>query len=298
MGRVIAERTGVCDGNGYQNLGWSGMSQLKCFQRAADSNSAGSCAFLSFAPSYNDGQTGCWCFPENQCENIKSTPDGFGGDWATFSIAEVTAGTGTSAQPADMPTSTPAPTSHDASSNAASASREISGQPGWCERGDRSNIAFGGMSQEQCLAEAMKRQRENNGCPMVSYSSSAGPQHENKFCQCIRHCEEPLVSGSGETWQTLDVPALIGSGSSPSTTTSAAAMQGSSTIITTSIAAPTHDQSGWCTEGDRSNIAFGGMTRELLCGSTNPTSPGWRLSDAFLLSKCRAAEAKQVLPMH
>merc|ERR1712190_465344 len=71
---------------GYQNLGWSGMSKNECVKKAIETNSVGSCAYLSFAPTYNNGQTGCWCFKEEECQNVQAQPAGQDGSWTTWKV--------------------------------------------------------------------------------------------------------------------------------------------------------------------------------------------------------------------
>merc|ERR1712118_140687 len=71
-------RSGVCDSSSYQNLGWSGMTKQQCVDRARESLS---CDYLSYAPSFNNGQTGCFCFAAQHCQNTKFKIDG---QWVTW----------------------------------------------------------------------------------------------------------------------------------------------------------------------------------------------------------------------
>merc|ERR1712232_1041518 len=68
-----------------------GMSQSKCWERSleVEGDSPGSCAFVSFAPTYNNGQTGCWCFVAEECQSVKAKPTAGDGEWTTFTISEV-----------------------------------------------------------------------------------------------------------------------------------------------------------------------------------------------------------------
>merc|ERR1719221_2183930 len=69
------------------------MSKDQCFERAEQTNGDGSCAFLSFAPSFNNGQTGCFCFNAVDCHALKSRPDGQDGDWTTYRMSASSAST-------------------------------------------------------------------------------------------------------------------------------------------------------------------------------------------------------------
>merc|ERR1712113_1293516 len=85
MNNAEAERSGVCAGLGYQNLGWQGMSKNECIDRAIKAKSTGSCAYLSFAPNYMTGQTGCWCFKADECEHVKDASEQ-DSDWKTWKV--------------------------------------------------------------------------------------------------------------------------------------------------------------------------------------------------------------------
>merc|ERR1711879_276950 len=70
-------------------MGEEWLEQADCFERAIESNSGGSCAYLSYSPSFNHRQVGCFCFAADKCKTTKAAPDGQDGQWMTWTIEHV-----------------------------------------------------------------------------------------------------------------------------------------------------------------------------------------------------------------
>jgi len=191
---ALAERAGVCDGSGYQNLGWSGMSKSACFERAVQSNSSGSCAFLSFAPTFNNGQTGCWCFNAGQCQNVQASPDGQDGSWTTWGSLATDAADGS---PISSPT--PAPPS-----NAVSTQRV-----GVCNGAGYQNLGWSGMTQSLCVERAVKANLDGS-CAFLSFAPTFNSGQTGCWCFKADECQSVRATPDGQdgVWTTWRGDAL------------------------------------------------------------------------------------------
>eukprot|EP00929_Paragymnodinium_shiwhaense_P101226 TRINITY_DN6415_c0_g1_i1.p1 TRINITY_DN6415_c0_g1~~TRINITY_DN6415_c0_g1_i1.p1 ORF type:complete len:216 (+),score=26.91 TRINITY_DN6415_c0_g1_i1:86-649(+) len=76
---------GRCDGSGYMNIGWSGMSESGCRSRASEIKSSGAeCDYVSFSSSSGPTHSGNFCQCNGACEAL-ATPDDE--DWQTFEVS-------------------------------------------------------------------------------------------------------------------------------------------------------------------------------------------------------------------
>merc|ERR1712048_927997 len=83
-----AVENGRCEGNGYSQLGFSGMDRAKCFQRVSESMQSSNCGKVSWKQD-ESSQPQCRCFAS--C-SLASDPVEEAG-WRTYTYAEATSDT-------------------------------------------------------------------------------------------------------------------------------------------------------------------------------------------------------------
>jgi len=177
-------RDGLCPSTGYQSIGWPGMSKDKCVARAEEVHRDGAgCSLLSYSSSSGPQSSSNFCRCFSSCGGDLIHPAGE--QWETLEIGSATNHLTSSPSPA------PAPPARSSASDG-----DV--RTGICQGSGYMNIAWGGMSREQCLDRAYQVLKDTSRCGHVSYS----PSLTSNFCRCFASCEGELRQPEGEQWET------------------------------------------------------------------------------------------------